>query len=255
MEVQIPISNLQQSIILHQHHPDSIALPIVILHGWNTTGFESWKPFIEELVATVKHPIYQIPLPGMGGCPPPKTVWGAVEYAQYVSECLEKLEISSCIIVGHSFGGCIGSIVAANNPFLVKHLVLLAPAIVRTPAIQTPRQLYWKKVLGLPVYRVFQRIWRLAKGSYDYRKNRGIMKNIYERIIHEDMTHYLPQISCPLTIFWGDQDTYTPINQLEIIHNFYPSGDIQILHGVNHGIHIHAIKKVLHEIGNVIIDK
>jgi pimeloyl-ACP methyl ester carboxylesterase len=245
MDLRLTPHNLAEAVTITQYNPASSKLPIVLIHGWNTTGFASWGTFVNTLENTVENRIILIPLPGMGSCPAPKTIWGAEEYSEYVVSVLQELGISTCMLVGHSFGGCVASIVASNHPQLVSHLILLAPAIVRKPYLETTKQKVMKALLHPRILKTTRQLWRWVRSSADYRKNKGIMKDIFERVLHEDMTRYLPAIMCTVDIFWGTEDTYTPISQLATIRSLLPTATIHVLPGVNHGVHMYAINEVV----------
>ena len=230
------------------------SLSLLILHGWNQKGTESWEEVIKEIAC--RHPSYRIialDLPGMGQSQPPKSVWNAMNYADFIAEFLTSLNVSEITILGHSFGGAIGAVIAGDRPDMCTKLVLLAPAIIRPPLSKKQKIIQsvtntGKNVLtkvGLQgVTDATKKLWYRVVGSSDYVKTQGIMKEIMAGVVREDLTHVLTKIKCETTVVWGDKDLYTPIWQLDIIRRNLDKSNIYMLEGINHGIHLHARKSL-----------
>jgi pimeloyl-ACP methyl ester carboxylesterase len=252
---EISVDNLNifyREIKPRMEHPTPKTL--VVLHGWNQKGAESWQELIGRIA--LQHPFYRIiapDLPGMGQSQPPRRVWNAVDYAHFIRSFLESIEVKQAYFMGHSFGGAIASIIASESPELCTELILLAPAIVRPP-LSSKKKLIQKvtkfgkssleKVGMIQVVEKSKKIWYRLLGSSDYLKTQGIMRDIMAVVVREDLTYILPKIHCYTTIVWGNEDKYTPIWQLDIIRRAIPQNHIYILEGVNHGIHLYAKKAV-----------
>jgi pimeloyl-ACP methyl ester carboxylesterase len=230
------------------------AKTLVILHGWNQKGAQSWQDIIGQ--AALQHPDYHIlapDLPGMGDSPAPSSVWRAEDYATCIEKFIAKLDIKYAVFMGHSFGGAIASIIASRNPKLCTELILLAPAIIRPPLTNKQKRIgvittFAKTALnraGLANLEPnLKKIWYKVIGSPDYNKTQGIMKEIMQVVIREDLSAVLPDIKCRTTLLWGDQDTYTPIWQLDLIRRAIPNNQVYILDDINHGIHLYAKKSI-----------
>jgi pimeloyl-ACP methyl ester carboxylesterase len=230
---------------------------LVILHGWNQKGAETWQEVMGKIAQ--QHPDYHIlapDLPGMGESQPPRRVWHAQDYADFIQKFIKTLEIKETYFMGHSFGGAIASIIASQSPTLCTELILLSPAIVRPPLSSNQR--WTQKIttfgkqnlekIGLKkLVEKSRKIWYKLLGSSDYAKTQGIMKDIMAVVVREDLTTILPNIKCHTILVWGKEDTYTPIWQLDIIRRQIPLNHVYILENINHGIHLYA-KKTLYEI-------
>jgi pimeloyl-ACP methyl ester carboxylesterase len=230
---------------------------LVILHGWNQKGAETWQEIMGKVA--LQHPDYHIiapDLPGMGESQPPRRVWHAQDYADFIQKFIESKGVKEAYFLGHSFGGAIASIIASQSPTLCSELILLAPAIVRPPL--SSKQRWTQKItsfgkqclekIGLrSLVQKIRKIWYKLLGSSDYLKTEGIMKDIMAIVVREDLTQFLPDIKCPTIIVWGKEDSYTPIWQLDIIRRKIPQNHVYVLENVNHGIHLYA-KKALYEI-------
>ena len=74
---------------------------IVLLHGWGQ-NIKVMEPLAKRLNG---YRITIIDLPGFGLSEEPPTSYSVSDYADYVHELLESLEIKNPILIGHSFGG------------------------------------------------------------------------------------------------------------------------------------------------------
>jgi pimeloyl-ACP methyl ester carboxylesterase len=102
-------------------------LPIVLLHGIgsNASSFASLMAAFDA-----RHPIFAWDAPGYGGSTSLPVDWpDASDYAAAVSRLLDLLEISRCVVAGHSLGTLIAARLALTSPSRVAALFLLSPAL------------------------------------------------------------------------------------------------------------------------------
>lgn len=216
---------------------------VLLLHGWGSAAerYREALQLIPEDAAT-----FVIPdLPGFGGSEKPSTVWGINEYAQWVKKLLTNLEWSPCILMGHSFGGSIAISFAAQYPKEVTTLILYAAGHLtprHTVKIRVFRTIarVSAPIFSLPWFqpaltRVRRALYRLI-GSEDYVRA-GAMKEIFQRVIEERVTHLLPYIQTPTVVLWGRNDTETPPQDAETIVSQVPHVTRIMLEGVGHAMH------------------
>lgn len=241
---------------------DAALQTMVILHGWNTVGSQSWEPFInlfQSEVGSGKLRIIAPDMPGFAQSESPKAVWQAENYAQYISQFIIEINISNIVLVGHSFGGAVGSIIASQHPEIqLDYLYLVAPAIVRNwGEKQSQKQKvtkFGKHIFTIPILKPFvtvaRKLWYKLIGSPDYIKTSGIMSEIMSGVVKHDIQYTLNRIAVPTTIIWGDRDIMTPVRQAKLVQSQISDSELVVLSGVNHGIHIHAnpeLKKIILE--------
>jgi len=166
---------------------------IIFLHGWGSNK-EIMKCFSENF-SDFRH-IY-IDMPGFGKSPN-FYVLNTLDYAKIMDEFLKSINVSKDIIIGHSFGGKVATLL---KPDL---LVLLASAGIVMPKplnvrikIKTYKLL---KNLGLSKFRKF----------FVSSDARGISENMYEtfkRIVDEDFSDIFAKYKGKVLIFGGKEDT------------------------------------------------
>lgn len=136
----------------------------------------------------------------------PKTVpesWSVYDYAACVRTFLIEVGAENPIIVGHSFGGRIALILAAQG--LCKKLVL-------TDAAGLKPRFSLRKKLKIAAY---HRRVKCGKpldgfGSVDYNNLDSKMRAVFVRIVNARLDRLLPFIKCKTLIFWGKDDRDTP---------------------------------------------
>ncbi|MDI3257447.1 MAG: alpha/beta hydrolase [Kyrpidia sp.] len=212
--------------------------PVVLLHGWGGAA-ASFRPVTDRLSQT--HRVLAPDLPGFGDSPAPGKTWGVRDYTACVLEFMDRLGIAKAHVIGHSFGGRIGIVLASSRPDRVEKMVLVDAAGIR------PRR-SWKYYVRVYTFKTlraaYQRVpgknreERLSKlyarfGSKDYREA-GPMRSIMVRVINEDLRPLLPRISVPTLLIWGDRDRDTPLWMGRIMEQEIPDAGLVVLSGAGH---------------------
>lgn len=224
---------------------------LIIIPGWGGSS-ETWADFMKFIKPNFKE-VVCIDLPCFGGVECPKTVWGVEQYAQYVKRKIEKMPAGEKVIMGHSFGGQVSAYLIANNPGLVEKYILTAGAVFR-PKKPFRRAFFWivakfgKILFKIPVIEHLG-VWAkkmLYRGadSPDYAGTSGIKRDIFRKIIRQDLTELLPKISTPTMIVWGTLDSYLPVKDAYKAHTLIPHSRLEIIQGGTHGLHLHQKDKL-----------
>ena len=169
---------------------------IIFLHGWGSNK-EIMKCFSENF-ADYKH-IY-IDMPGFGKSQN-KYVLSTFDYAKIIDEFLKNIGISKDIIIGHSFGGKVATLL---KPDL---LVLLASA-----GIIMPKPLSVK--LKIKTYKLLK-TFRLSKFREFFvsADAKGMSENMYETfklVVDEDFSDVFKNYKGEVLIFGGNEDSAVP---------------------------------------------
>ncbi|HEY7663590.1 MAG TPA: alpha/beta hydrolase [Xanthobacteraceae bacterium] len=103
------------------------ATPIVLLHGIGSNAC-SFVPLMRAFEG--RHPVLAWDAPGYGASAPLAVHWpDASDYATVLNRWLDQLEISRCVVAGHSLGALIAARFARTSPRRVAALLLLSPAL------------------------------------------------------------------------------------------------------------------------------
>jgi pimeloyl-ACP methyl ester carboxylesterase len=221
---------------------------LVILPGWGGTR-ETWADFIE--LAKDHFNVVCIELPCFGNEPCPSTVWGVEEYADFVKTKIENLRTGSnsnekVIILGHSFGGQIAGYLVGTNKTICDTLILSGAAIFR-------KKVSFKRIIFLPFAKlgklifllpglssfgnIIRRIFYKMIDSPDYNETEGMRREIFKKIISQNVAPLLSQIIVPTLVITGDCDTYvSPQSSKKIADAISQSTFVVVPHG-RHGLH------------------
>ncbi len=185
---------------------------VVALHGWGrdrsdlagcVAGYDALSP----------------DLPGFGASPPPPEPWGAADYATQISRVIAEATDEPVVVVGHSFGGRVGTCLAAAHPDQVAGLLLTGVPLLR------PEESGARAPRGPLSYRLVKRLHQLhlvsderleqakrTHGSADYRNATGVMRDVLVRSVHETYAAELARLSGPVELVWGEHDTAAPVS-------------------------------------------
>ena len=211
---------------------------VVLMHGWgcNHTTVRSIAAILERGMR-----VYNLDLPGHGNSDEPPSVWGVVEYTDLVEQFCANQGIASPILIGHSFGGRIGLLMASRND--VRKMVLVDGA-----GIKPRRSLrYYIKVYSfktakrlLPLLMGKKRggelidRWRGKAGSADYRTSTPKMRAVMSKCINQDLKFVMPSIKASTLLIWGSKDTATPLSDGKYMEKHIPDAGLVVFEDAGH---------------------
>ena len=233
MEKQIKICN-----VTFNYTVEGEGKPVVLMHGWgcNHTTVASINNIL-----TPYFKVYNVDFPGFGKSSEPETIWGVNDYAVMMEKFIAEEGIENPILIGHSFGGRVGIILASRNK---THKMILVDAAGIKPR-RSPK--YYIKVYSykcvkhlLPI--LFGKTkgeellnkYRWKVGSSDYSSASPRMRQIMSKVVNEDLKHLLPKIQCPTLLIWGTNDTATPISDARTMEKLIPDAGLVEFPGVGH---------------------
>jgi len=97
---------------------------VVILHGLSDSE-RSWWPVMAELGQ--RHRVFGLDLPGCGLSGRPDASYGLDWQTRMVAAWLDRVGITSCDVVGHSYGGGIAMWLLLYRAAVIRRLALVAP--------------------------------------------------------------------------------------------------------------------------------
>jgi pimeloyl-ACP methyl ester carboxylesterase len=222
---------------------------LLILPGWDGTK-QTWQAFID--IAHNDFDIYCLELPCFGSEPCPTEVWGVKEYADFIVKKIVELKLVKPILLGHSFGGQVAAYLAANNPKLLDSLILSGAAVFRQK--NNAKIIFFASLSKLGKLLLFfapqlapnfkKTLYRLA-GSPDYDNTSGIKREIFKKIIRQDIGTELPKIITPTLVVWGEKDSYVPLKDGKSIAQMIPGAKLRIIEAGKHGLHIKQPENLL----------
>jgi pimeloyl-ACP methyl ester carboxylesterase len=231
---------------------------LLILPGWEGSKI-SWKNFIN--LAQNDFEVYCLDLPCFGQELCPHEVWGVAEYAEFVRQKIKELHLNKPILLGHSFGGQIAAYLAANGSTEFSRLILSGASAIR-PKRSFKRFIFslmakvGKIFFSLPLVKNLTApaqkfLYRLAD-SPDYGQTSGIKREIFKKIIRQDLTEELKSIKTPTLIVWGTLDSYLPLKTGKKIAELINGSKLEVIAGGKHGLHLQMPEKLYGIVKNFI---
>lgn len=209
---------------------------VVWLHGWARSSHDFAEAADELAKAGVAS--VALDLPGFGSSPLPTVAGGARLYAELLAPALSSMSDRPLVLVGHSFGGTVATVLAADHPELVRTLILTgSPLLRRTGVVASPwrfrltRWLHAKGVVGEgPMEAARQRY-----GSTDYKNASGRLREVLVASVSESYEEELHRINVPVVMIWGELDTDVPVEIARRAAALLPTPPtIRVLTGVGH---------------------
>ena len=212
--------------------------PILLLHGWgcNTTTFNAIRPFLEA-----RFRVLTVDFAGFGESEEPHEVWGVEEYTRSIEALAQHEGVENPILIGHSFGGRVSIVYASRNK-VQKVMLVDAAGVKPKRSLTYYRKVYTfkliKKLLPLVVGKsraekiIEQR--RAKAGSSDYGQASPKMRAILSKVVNEDLCHLMPNIAAPTLLFWGENDTATPLADAKKMEKLIPDAGLVTVAGAGH---------------------
>ena len=209
---------------------------ILILPGWGNTR-ETFLNIINRLKD--KYKIYIIDYPFFGNSPLPNKELTIYDYSELIYHFIKHNHINNPIIIAHSFGGRIASII--SNKIKVNKLILIDVAGIKRFNLKLFIKTKVYKLLKLLTYllpsciQVNIRNKLLLKfSSTDYLNIPSIMKNTFKNIIKEDLRKYYKTISSETLIIWGEKDLDTPLKDALYLNKIIKNSGLIIYKNSSH---------------------
>lgn len=216
--------------------------PLLILHGWPSKS-DTWIKTAELLEQ--KGMCVIVPdLPGFGKSQEPSQPWTMDVYVEWILEfCNQVPELkNSFYLLGHSFGGALAAKFAIKYAQRVEKVLLVSAAIVRPKT--TKKSLIGRAAKVAKLFSFVPQYENIRKAAYkfllrsDYPYVSGVMKETYLKVISDDLSHKVNFLKVPVSIIWGDQDQYTPIDQANFIHQKIHGSSLTVIPGEGHALQI-----------------
>jgi pimeloyl-ACP methyl ester carboxylesterase len=200
--------------------------PLVFLHGGGTVeGFDCFLPLAERfrLIAPY-HPGF-----GLSGDDP--TISSIGDYVRHYLDLFQVLEVDRLVLVGHSWGGWLATMIATGHPERVRRLILAAPygldapghPLANIPAM-SPDQILasltrdasvFAGKVPVPLDDAF-----VAAQARELQSGGRVMPGPYDPALEAR----LERLTMPTLLLWGDDDKIVPVEHARVWEPLLPNG-------------------------------
>ena len=212
---------------------------IVLLHGWGQN-----KEMMGQIFEHFKDRFHVISIdfPGFGESDTPGEVWGVPEYTEFLADLIRDFSLEEPILIGHSFGCRTAIRYAAAHP--VRKMCLTGAAGIRPKHdlgwhVRTKTYKAGKWLLKVTGNK--EKLEELQKnsGSEDYRNAQGIMRQIFVKVVNDDVSDLLKDVKCPVLLVWGEFDEAVPLWMGKQMEKEMPDAGLAVFEGDDHWAYWH----------------
>ncbi len=232
---------------------------LLCLHGWGGSK-ESFDP-LRDALAGMDLEILTPDLPGFGDQPDPPKPWNVDHYAGWVTGWVttDRKSQGPLWILGHSHGGRVALRLASLDVLPIERLFLCAPAINRKGRYFFRRVIgaslaktgkFFLSIPGLSALAPFARklLYKLMRVS-DYERANALMQQTLVLVTRDDISSLLPGIQKPIDLFWGTDDTQTPVSDAYYMKKLLPQCSLHVFAGTRHSVHKTNAREIAAVIG------
>lgn len=199
--------------------------PLILLHGLSGSR-RWWERNVAALAPLVR--TYTVDLPGFGESR--RLRWSRLEHtAELLYDWMEAQGIARAHIGGHSMGGAVGALLAANHPERVDRLVLVNAAIRPRGAHATARASDVVRTISHtpPGFTPL-----LARDLLRTRPRSFITATV--NVLQAEWHAHLTRIAAPTLIVWGEHDALTPLSLGHTIADIIPDAQLVTIADAGH---------------------
>jgi pimeloyl-ACP methyl ester carboxylesterase len=214
---------------------------VVLLHGMTSSG-DAYREMMAALDDSYHLIAPDIPGFGYSSMTMPYTMAHLVEW---LAAFLEALDLRSCYLVGHSFGGVLATYFTHAYPEDVARLALIAPALLST---QRMPDLVMKAGVSLGLvdlgttisqsrlvvpYQVKSAfyqpedqpdsVWERRLRDYE---NARASASVMKVIARNGVVSNLDKITQPVCLIWGEEDLVVPISDGVELAEMFPQAEL-----------------------------
>lgn len=224
---------------------------LLLLHGFLGTG-DCWLPLMEKLRSHYR--CISLDLLGFGESGKPAIRYDIATEVAFVRQVVEALNLGSCYIMGHSFGGWVAAAYALQYPDAVDGLVLAAAAGIRDdsfcgrydhlrPLLWPVPVIDWGLRLVKPLARLVGQQAAIAQLTWfrqELKAQPAARSFLLDRLRPEDaidtVEQQIHQLRVPTLVITGDRDETIPLGHSQTYATEIPEAQLAIIPEADHAL-------------------
>ena len=232
---------------------------MVIFPGWgnNRTTFNRIIEIFKD-----NYNIYIVDYPGFGNSTFPRYDLTIYDYAEVMIDLFKKENITNPVIIAHSFGGIIATLLTGYYNLNISKMVFIDIAGIKKSKslriiIRTYIYKFLKKLrIFLPQKKKQKYLKKLQSifASSDYNNLSNKMKKTFQNIVNEDLTKYYSNIKSEVLILWGMLDDVTPLKDAIKINKLIKNSSLIQLPNCTHFCYLEEVTLVINILKEFLIN-
>ncbi|MEO5534469.1 MAG: alpha/beta hydrolase [Pseudolysinimonas sp.] len=196
----------------------------LLVHGLGVSS-RYFRPLAAELAKTGR--VFLVDLPGYGAAPNPRRDVTLTDHAAVLAGFVREAGLDNPIIIGHSMGTQIVSLLAQKFPDVTDRIVMMAPTLV--PRARTPwlaiRNLLWDATREPPV------VFGIAITDYLIRCGMPYLLRQLPHMINDRLEDRVGADRARTLVINGDRDTISPTPWAEALAAAHPDAAFHEVRG------------------------
>lgn len=196
----------------------------VLVHGIGVSS-RYFHPLAAELSRSGR--VYLVDLPGYGAAPDPRRDVGLDDHAAVLAGFLREVDLRDPVIVGHSMGTQVVSVLAARHPDVTDTVVMLAPTM--QPRARTPGRAIG--LLLLDGTREPFAVWAISIVDYVLRCGIPYLVRQMPHMLRDRMEDRVAAHGARTLVITGDRDPIVPTDWARQLAASHPNGEFHEVRG------------------------
>ena len=226
---------------------DISGIPVIFLHGISDS-WHSYELVLPHLPPTIH--AFAISLRGHGDSDKPMSGYFTRDFSSDIAAFMDRLQIKSAIIVGHSMGSIVAQRFALDYPQKTKGLFLIGtfanfannPEVAEFESVV----LTLKDPVDTAFAKEFQQSTLVRPIPPEYfntvvneslKLPARVWKSIVGGWFEVDYVNELKKFNKPTMILWGEKDSYCPRKDQDILSAAIKGSQLVIYKGTGHAVH------------------
>ncbi|MGN6324678.1 alpha/beta fold hydrolase [Pseudolysinimonas sp.] len=215
--------------VVMKRFEDRAALPadapsFVLVHGLGVSS-RYFHPLAAELARSAH--VFLVDLPGYGAAPDPRRDVTLEDHAAALAAAIRSAGIDAPVLVGHSMGSNVVSLVADRDPDVTDRIVLLAPTL--EPELRTAGRAIRRLLLdGL---REPPRVFAIAASDYLVRCGLPYLLRQLPHLLEDRVEERMERLRARVLVVDGDRDPIVPNRWVHHLARGVPDTESRIVRG------------------------
>jgi pimeloyl-ACP methyl ester carboxylesterase len=214
----------------------------VLVHGIGVSS-RYFQPLASELARDGR--VYLIDLPGYGAAPNPRRDVTIADHAAVLASFLRRSSLENPVLVGHSWGAQVVSMLVRDHPDVSDRIVLMAPTM------QPSARNVWAATRNLlhDAFREPPAVFRIAFADYLFRCGVPYLMRQVPHMLRDAIETRLGSLRARVLIINGDRDTIVSTPWARELSELGSTAEFREVHGPHVIMHTDPVMIARHITG------